>query len=160
MEDYIKKIISEEIQKVYEETDILTSFPELKEATLKFNRLVDEGFEDIQKIYDKTFKYNTSDIENMQKDKGVVDEFVKEIEEIKNTFSGFAYESANISDDEQIEVENMLETVKKYSYSISSLSDVIGKTINNYQSLMEELGQIRAGNAPLHDKNNFKIFVN
>ena len=44
----IKRIINEEIAKMYEETGLLNNFLNLKEAVLKFNRLIDSeigGFE-------------------------------------------------------------------------------------------------------------------
>lgn len=154
------QIINEEISKVYEDTEILSSFPELKEAVLKYNRIVEESFDDAQRIYDKTFKYNVSDIEKMQSDKKTIDEMSKELSELRDRFNTYAYQSPNISDDEQIEVENMLESVKKYLYTIDSLSDMISSMISKYEELKEELADLRQGNAPLLDINKFKIFVN
>ena len=117
MNEKILKIIKEEIAKMYEDTGVLNSYPELKEAVLKFNRLLDEGFDSIKKINSKIPKYNISNIDSMQKDKDTVDEIIQDISEIKDTLTGYAYESTQISDDEQIDVADMLEHVSKYFYS-------------------------------------------
>ena len=156
----ILNIIQEEIQKMYEETGILKTFPELKEVVLKFNRLVDEDFENVKKIYEKTFKYNISNIENIQKDKTIIDEKLKEIKTLKERLGGYAHNSPQITDEEKIEVMGMLEHVNKYLFAINSLSEVLGSMIKTYEELKENITKTRAGSAFLNDINNFKIFIN
>jgi len=160
MDQFIKKIISEEIAKMYEETDILNSYPELKESVLKFNRLVDENFDNIQKVYDKTFKYNISDLDNIEKDRKEIAEYEKEFEILKNVFHGYANESANLSDDEQIEVEDMLNKVNKFLYTVSSISKTMQEMHSKFEELTESLKEVRQGSSAPQDKNTFKIHIN
>jgi len=160
MDQFIKKIISEEIAKMYEETNILKTYPELKESVMKFNRLVDEKFDKIKKVYDKSFKYNITDLDNLEKDMSEISEYLKEFEELKDTFNGYSKESMSLSDDEQIEVDEMFNKVNKFFYVLTTVHGLLGETKKHFEQLTQSLKEINQGSSVPEDKNTFKIYIN
>lgn len=158
--EVLLRIIKEEIFKMYEDNDMMIRYPELKEIVLKFNRLLDEDFDTIKKINEKIPKYNISSIDKIPKDKETIDEIVNKISILKNVFSGYVYRSEQLSDEEQIDISNMFDYIKKYYFSIKKLSEVIEFMINHLELMQSEVNKKKSGSSSLKDVNRFKIFVN
>ncbi len=155
----IKSIIQEEIAKMYEDTDLLSNHLDLKESVLKFNRLMDESFDNLKTVIDKLDKYNLSSSEKMQKEIETLRELKREFESI-NTVLYTKLNGGNLTEEEEIEIESLYDKFNKTNFLVSTLIETLEKMSRVFMSLEDEVNSFESKSAKIEDVNDVKIFLN
>ncbi len=155
----IKQIIKEEIAKMYEDTNLLSNFLNLKEAVLKFNRLIDNDLDVVEKIYGKLDKYNVASIDKLEKDIEEIGEFIGELEYVKRVV-GDIFDSSELTDDEEIELNSISDKVNKVYYLSESIKSYLEKIYNDFKNMSGYMDDISTKAIKLDDRSGLKIFIN
>ncbi len=155
----IKRIIKEEIAKMYEETNLLSNFLGLKEAALKFNRLVENDIEGVEKVYNKLDKYSVSSVEKIEKDLDVIESFMIELESVKSVVQGVINDN-ELTDSEEIELKSISDKVYKLYYLVEGIKVYLKKIESAFSNIKGYMDDISTKAIKLDDKSGLKIFIN
>jgi len=159
----IKKIITEEIAKLFELEALLEKYPDLKEKINTYNGLVEEYHEDLKKIQQGILKVGIGD--GSKKLEG----FDKKLEDIEKEFKTIqAYMDHfltidDVTEDEIFVAEDVADRINMYVRVIDNLRDIIYDYKNSLEELREKLGQstLKAINSLENTpKDKYKIFMN
>ena len=155
----IKQIIKEEIAKMYEDTNLLSNFRDLKESVLKFNRLIDTEIDGFEKIYNRIDKYNVSSVDKIEKDLEVVDDFMMEIESVRNVIQDIIH-NHELGEDEEIELNSIFDKVNKVYYLVENVKAYLDKINKDFSRMKSYMDDISTKAIKLDDKSGLKIFIN
>lgn len=159
----IKKIIKEEIAKLFELEELLEKYPDLKEKVNTFNSLVEENHEDIVKIEQGIMKVGIGEASSKlkgfdEKLQGIQDQF----RAIQNYMEHFLTIDG-ISDQDMFVADDLAEKITMYVSIIENLRDIVYDYNNSLEDLRDKFGDstMKAINSLENTpKDRYKIFMN
>ena len=159
----VKKIIKEEIAKLFELEELLEKYPDLKERVNIFNKLIEENHEDLKKLEQSIFKVGIGDASSKLKG---FDEKLTAIEAqfkaVQNYMDHFLTID-NISEQDMYVADDLSDKINMYVSIIENLRDIVYDYNNSLEDLKNKLSKntMKAINSLENTpKDRYKIFMN
>jgi len=160
----IKKIIKEEIAKLFELEELLEKYPDLKEKVNVFNKLIEDNHEDLKKIEQGIFKIGiggdaSSKLKGYDEKLTALGEPFKAVQNYMDHFLTID----DVSEQDMYVAEDLAEKINMYVSIIENLKDIVYDYNNSIEELREKLGKntMKAINSLENTpKDRYKIFMN